>query len=205
MSPAATLPAPHPLVWHASSPWTAVTSSLSWVSLCISPLNVLGGSTAVSLPSGGPRNCLQASRGRPGWVPQDSFPLSWQLLSPTPVLQEVWPPAISRGRREAEESVYHHAEWGPSAREGQRPALQYPHHRPVSGLGGLMHSLSLQGVVCPASLGLGPTADHWCRPWSGCWAGTTPLGVKTVASLIICIFCFVYCWENLEASLLNSV
>ena len=105
MSPAATLPAPHPLVWHASSPWTAVTSSLSWVSLCISPLNVLGGSTAVSLPSGGPRNCLQASRGRPGWVPQDSFPLSWQLLSPTPVLQEVWPPAISRGRREAEESV----------------------------------------------------------------------------------------------------
>ena len=108
--------------------------------------------------------CLQASRGWPGWVPQDSFPLSWQLLSPTPVLQEVWPPAISRGCREAEESVYHHAERGPSAREGQRPALQYPHHRPVSGLGGLMRGLGLQGMVCPASLGLGPTADHWCWP-----------------------------------------
>lgn len=63
--------------------------------------------------------CLQASRGWPGWVPQDSFPLSWQLLSPTPVLQEVWPPAVSRGRREAEEPVYHHAKRGPSAREGQ--------------------------------------------------------------------------------------
>lgn len=97
MSPAATLPAPHPLDWHVPSPWAAVTRNLSWVSLCISPLNVVGGSTAVSLPSGpglpsGPRNCVfkpaEASQGGYPKIPSCSHgscfpqPLSCRKCGP---------------------------------------------------------------------------------------------------------------------------
>lgn len=92
MPPAANLPAPHPLVWHASSPWTAVIRILLWVSLCISSLNVLGGSTAVSLPFGRPRNCVckPAEAGQGGYpkIPSHSHgscspqPLSCRKCGP---------------------------------------------------------------------------------------------------------------------------
>lgn len=114
--------------------------------------------------------CGLAEGREPGWAPQDSLPASRQLL---PILQEVWPPAVSRGCREAEEPLHHHAERGPPAREGQRPPLQHPHHRAVSGR-------RARGV--PASHSrvnpcLGQGCRQHSRPWRPLLGRSHPFGV----------------------------
>lgn len=93
----------------------------------------------------------------------------WLYSSSLCNLQEVWTSAISRGSREAEKPLHHHAEWGSSAWEGQWPAFQHPHHCAVSKWAHLREQGQLATAIfimqAQGGLGKGVIWDHvLCLP-----------------------------------------
>lgn len=161
-----------------SHPWSLWLLSVAQILLRSLP-------NAVSRLLGEVRDCKPAG----GW--EVSFLASRQPLPA--VLQEVWPPAVGGGRREAEEPVHPHAERGPATREGQRAPLQHPHHRAVSGrpgrAGRVDHTLQAGRAW---QRGTPAVANHTAQALRlACWAGRAPFRVETVVSLVVCISWFM--------------